>query len=338
MQTKEKFVDTTIDSCCSPVNDVVVYTYATHSQDLFPVLRESAQRYGYRLKVLGWGEKWRGYCAKLLQVREKLRKEHPDTLVLCVDAFDVFLCRPASELRAEFEASGHKFVIGAHRPATNDTVHRMRFNEKNDDEAGPYKFLCAGTWLARAKDALHILSQFEQLEPGMDDQEMFIALRQKMGPQQIALDKDFRFFATLSPTLPFWSIDPRDQIVVQKDSKTGLPRLYSKLKRTQPFVVHGPAQVNLKPLVSEFEFETKTEPVSASFLAEKFIYHASSTATIFCKELFACALVLALVSFVVWRIFRRKQTHPKNQSNSSLLAKVRSVHDDNNNLVSAAIA
>lgn len=292
------------NSQTSNVQDVVVYTYATHSQDLFPVLCESAKRYGYKLKVVGWGQQWSGYCAKLLEMRDKLRDEDPDTLVLCVDAFDVFLCRPAQELRAEFEASGHKFVVGAHRP-TNETLYRLRFNDEENVD-GPYKFLCAGTWLARAANALHILSQFKRLEPGMDDQEMFIALRRKMGPNQIALDKDFRFFATLSPSFPFWTVDERDQIVVKTDSATGLPRLYSRLKKTEPFVVHGPGQSDLTPLLAQFDFQSQAKPATLGFVAEKALYHASVVARIWAIEIVAGLLVLALASFVLWQLARRK--------------------------------
>jgi len=319
-----------MDNSASPVDElpqepgIVVYTYATHSQGMMPILRESAQRYGYRLKVVGFGQKWRGYCAKLLEMQKCIQKEDDDTLVMCVDAFDVFLCRPARELREAFVASGHTFLIGAHRAPVTEALHKLRFGEfdavssangsNRDKDAGPYKFLCAGTWMARAADARAILAHFDQLEADMDDQEMFIALRRRLGENKITLDRQFQFFATLSPSLPTWSVDTRDQIAVLRDRDTNLPLLYSGLTKSQPFVVHGPGHTDLSQLVAKFDFDGTCEPVKRSFIAKKVFYQTAQTVGNWALELFAVAFLLAIVALVTWHLNKKNLSSTVPQS------------------------
>jgi hypothetical protein len=81
-----------------------VYTVATHSQHLFPFLKESARRFGHSLTVLGWGEQYRDHVWKDDLMCEALEHIDPEEVVCFVDGFDSLLCSTPDELRTAYEA------------------------------------------------------------------------------------------------------------------------------------------------------------------------------------------------------------------------------------------
>lgn len=82
-----------------------VVTLATHDSGYLQALKESCDRYGYDLKVLGWGEKWEGFVMRANLYKEYLKEIPPDEYVVCCDAYDVLALRPAEELLQEIKGS-----------------------------------------------------------------------------------------------------------------------------------------------------------------------------------------------------------------------------------------
>lgn len=80
-----------------------VITLATHDSGYLTALKESCRKYGYDLKVLGWGQKWEGFVMRANLYKEYLKELPPDEYVVCCDAYDVLALRPADELLKEIK-------------------------------------------------------------------------------------------------------------------------------------------------------------------------------------------------------------------------------------------
>lgn len=71
---------------------------ATKSEGYFPYLKKSCDRYGVKLTVLGWGQKFTGFRDKINWTKEFVSKCDPDDLILVIDAYDIIFVRDPTEL------------------------------------------------------------------------------------------------------------------------------------------------------------------------------------------------------------------------------------------------
>ncbi|GAW80363.1 hypothetical protein, conserved [Plasmodium gonderi] len=73
-----------------------VLTFATHEQGYFRTLQESCKSLNIDLQILGMGNKWEGFIAKLIKVKEYLKSCNDKDIILFVDGFDTFFVQPAN--------------------------------------------------------------------------------------------------------------------------------------------------------------------------------------------------------------------------------------------------
>lgn len=95
-------------------------TVATSSQGYFPVLKQSCQRFGIDLDILGWGSKWEGFAMKFKLMRDYLDGlADPYELVCFIDAFDIIILNPLSQLESQYEKlcpQRDKILVAAEYP------------------------------------------------------------------------------------------------------------------------------------------------------------------------------------------------------------------------------
>lgn len=60
-----------------------IVTYVTHSEGKFEELINN--KYGVKIDVLGWGQKWNGYRDKSIGIIEYLKNTHDDEIVIYLD-------------------------------------------------------------------------------------------------------------------------------------------------------------------------------------------------------------------------------------------------------------
>ena len=298
---------------------VVVLTYATHSQGYFEALRESCRRFGYDLRILGLGEKWRGYGRKFTAVIEELSSLAPDQLVMFVDAFDVFMCGPASDAIKGFQKAGSPpMLVGASRSMLlGDAFQRQLFQDTHESPQctdSPYSMLCSGTFMCTAANGHRLLSSLLPIDEAADDQILLASLRNKHGDATIKLDCHFFVFATLMPPFLHMAVPEKDEIsIVDKD---GALRVYSGVTKTYPCVVHGPANAVLSPIINAMKLTTPTdvETTPVLYLAKKVCYHAGNVLWQFAYLLLALALLIILLLYVlIVYLHQRKRLHEPNQ-------------------------
>ena len=80
-------------------------TIATHSERYFPILKESANRNGINLTVLGWGQEYTGHYMKddiMLKYLESLPADE-NPLIVFIDGFDSIILSNAEEFDRKWE-------------------------------------------------------------------------------------------------------------------------------------------------------------------------------------------------------------------------------------------
>ena len=77
-------------------------TVATHSERYYPYLKLSAERYGFDLVTLGWGEKWKGFGWRFELMKKYLMSLTDDEVVCFVDGYDVIILQDMKTLENKF--------------------------------------------------------------------------------------------------------------------------------------------------------------------------------------------------------------------------------------------
>ena len=100
-----------------------VFSVATHNEGYLDALRESCDRYNFKLNLIGWGEQWQGWMWRLKETIAALQT-HADTmgdddLVCVVDGYDVLMMEDADELQrryVEITQGGKQVVFAVDNP------------------------------------------------------------------------------------------------------------------------------------------------------------------------------------------------------------------------------
>ena len=107
-----------------------IITVATSSELYFPYLVDSCKKNGIPLTVLGYGEKWTGFCFKFDKMIQYLKKLDPNDVVCFIDGYDVICVRNLNEITDVFlqlkKRTNCKIII-----AENKTIRNNLFNYLN---------------------------------------------------------------------------------------------------------------------------------------------------------------------------------------------------------------
>lgn len=207
-------------------------TVATHSEGYFPWLLQSCERFGAKLDILGWGEKWKGFAWRLTLMIKYLEKLNPNEVVCFVDGFDVILLKPLDDLEARFlhVKKDHDFKIAVSLEIPILQVQQWTANltfGKCQSE-----FINAGAYIGYAGDLLEVIHGIYKINPqfNADDQQMLLSYCRN-DPKQMYIDKDRNMFLTLVYSFK----DISEHIQPYADN--------------EPCIYHGAANTNMNNLI-----------------------------------------------------------------------------------------
>ena len=88
-----------------------IITYATHNEGLYDELVNN--RYGVKIKVLGWGDKWISFMEKVRICNEYVRKLDDNDIVMILDGFDTKVNKEVNkdDIIKFMENSGKKVIF-----------------------------------------------------------------------------------------------------------------------------------------------------------------------------------------------------------------------------------
>jgi hypothetical protein len=84
------------------MNKIYYLTYATHSERLFDLLKESANRNNINLNIIGFGEKWFGWKNRAQQILNHIKKLDNQQVICHIDGFDSIILGSDNELYEKF--------------------------------------------------------------------------------------------------------------------------------------------------------------------------------------------------------------------------------------------
>jgi hypothetical protein len=177
-------------------------TVATHSDGYFPWLLKSCKRFNADLRVLGWGEKWKGFTWRLYLMIKYLKTLPHDEIVCFIDGYDVILLKSLDELEQKYikihNETSCKIAVAHEQLAS--TLHKV---------ATIYTFgtckqhnVNAGTYIGYVGDVLDVLSDMYKANPTFDsdDQQLLINYC-KNNPNAFYIDTEHILFFTLVNSL-----------------------------------------------------------------------------------------------------------------------------------------
>lgn len=316
---------------------IVVLTYATHDQGYFECLKQSCEKWGYDLRVLGWRQQWKGYGSKLQAALKALKGLPEHQLTMFVDAFDVFMCGPADEVADAYEIAGSPtLLVGASRGLVGaEQMQRSRYDEwltkPTRCSDSPYTLLCSGTYLCKAGDGARLIDSLSFSEV-TDDQSLMVALRSKHGDDVVRLDCTFQVFATLMPSTFGGEVRTDDRIkIVPRDNIGASPhterageskyalRLHSGVTNSFPLVVHGPANANLSPLLQQLGYEKHGVGTPFLYKVKKIAYHTQELAQQnMIIVAIASSLLLLLIVAIVSAVRHARSSRPTLKQDASI--------------------
>lgn len=171
---------------------MIVLSVATHEERMFKIFKESCARNNVELRVLGFGQKWKGFAWRWELILEALEGVDDKEIVLVTDAFDTLILQTEKEITSRFLEFQTEIVFGAHRVSKNIFVkyYCMKTFGCNTDVC-----LNGGTYIGYA-GAIKNLIQDLEFEPSSDDQRVINLYHNRVKALDYDIDHKLFYFAT----------------------------------------------------------------------------------------------------------------------------------------------
>ena len=167
-----------------------IYTYTTHNTGYFNKLINN--KFGIKINVVGFGEKWKGFIHKLKRLLEEIKKEDPDTVIFIIDGFDTIINKdPDIAYNIYKEKFDGKIVISYDQ--LNDNVFCRYFNKKVFLNKCPIN---AGMIVGKTKDLMNLyieVIKYAKFKNETDDQRIFNIFK-----SSFVIDKNNEIFRNLN--------------------------------------------------------------------------------------------------------------------------------------------
>src|SRR5271170_3341115 len=92
-----------------------ILTIATKNEGYLDLLIHTAEKFGYKIKVHGWGMPWRGLAWKLELYISELEKMDGDEPIVCVDGYDVIVVGSSEEMKTKFLRMNTAIIFSGQR-------------------------------------------------------------------------------------------------------------------------------------------------------------------------------------------------------------------------------
>ena len=219
----------------------VVYASHRGSDDRFCRTVESAARHNITLNILGWGVAWGGLYQKLEATLQFCESQPPNDIVLFTDAFDVMFLKTSEEILEDYIAMETDILFGAEcgcwPHVTRDGGRECL--ERYPASPTPYRYLNSGTWMARARAIVRVLTALKNrsgegfAKSETNDQEL-VADMFLEGGWGINLDYNSKIFMSMHSTHdpPLAVCEP------MKDIRVDSGKITNTRTGTSPAVLH----------------------------------------------------------------------------------------------------
>ena len=246
-----------------------IFTIATKSEGYFDLLRQTANRWGYDLHVLGWQQTWKGFAWKIELYIAALMKLPPDEPVICVDGYDVVTIGPPAEMHKKFKETNHRIVFSGQRYFPNQkriqkladqtmSLNLSKISDKKEDNSKDYSRPCMGLLIGYAGDLLLLFKKLMETErsKSINDDQTLLNIYYRSFPDSIHLDDKCMMFQNLWRTREgiygkISSNDKDSEIEVIYDKVIESKRVRNKQYQTTACFLHAPFNLDMELLLNE---------------------------------------------------------------------------------------
>jgi hypothetical protein len=174
-----------------------VVTVATHSDGYLDALRTGCERMQLPIHFLGMGEDWLGFGWRIKKLKEHIDGLPAETIVICVDAFDVVpITRSAEDLKSKYLQFKKPIVFGVDGEADNP-IHQWGHDVIFGTHRGVT--LNGGTYMGRADKlrTLFTIWMSGEIKDEVDDQKILnkaFRVHDAWFHENVGLDRDGLIF------------------------------------------------------------------------------------------------------------------------------------------------
>jgi hypothetical protein len=186
------------------ISKLYIVTVATESTCYFPYLKESVEKNGGELIVLGFGEKWKGFTWKYSLLLDKLKEFNKNDIVCFVDGYDVICTRNLESLKNDFikihKRENCKIIVGHSKVIVNNFIEKLKklhgdiyFGKCNNIN------LNSGTYIGYVKDVYSIIkSVYEIKNSDTEDDQILLTSYCNKNKNDLYIDIHNELFLTFA--------------------------------------------------------------------------------------------------------------------------------------------
>jgi hypothetical protein len=230
-------------------------TIATKNERYYPYLKLSAERNGYELVTLGWGEKWQGFVWKFEIMKEYLRSLNENEIVCFVDGYDVIILQDVNVLEKNFNditfGDKSKIVLALEKETDSYLGNLITstwtnfFSYKCNN-----KLINSGTYIGYSSTLLDtfnsICKEFE-CKHDSDDQVLLQKYCAKRSDRFI-FDTESNLFLTMPDLMKPISSNTNDIVIENK--------ILTFKVNIKPCIFHAPAFTDIDDLIKDLGYDT----------------------------------------------------------------------------------
>jgi len=277
-------------------------TVATKNERYYPYLKLSAQRNGYELVTLGWGEKWQGFVWKFELMKEYLRSLNQDEIVCFVDGYDVIILQDVNVLEKNFNditnGDKSKIVLAIEKDTDSylgnlitSTWTNFIFYKCNN------KLINSGTYIGYSSTLLDtIISICKEFECKHDsDDQLLLQQYCAKRSDRFIFDTESNLFLTMPDLMKPISSNTNDIVIENK--------ILTFQNNIKPCIFHAPAYTDIDDLIKDLGYDTTIFKARN----ESKLNYQLGFAKHFIKELFFryWIYIIAIVFIIVYVILNR---------------------------------
>ena len=291
--------------------NVYLITVATHSEGYYKALKEGAERGGFELITLGWGEKWKGFTWKFVLVKEILKKLNPNDIVIFIDAFDVLCVDSKENVLRKFLDMNTGILLG--RDQTN--IRKSMLTDIRKKEFGLCKgyVINSGAYMGYVKYMKMLFDSIDTSNPKLDDQILLINFCNKNKDfidKYVKIDtKGDIFFncgcdSTSSLIKGLFSNTTKCNIGLKIDKE----QITNPQNKNSPSFIHGVGRINLDEYCKAMDYSTFENRKTS--MIEWMVKNYGSAQKVLCFIIIV--IVLFFIVFIKYCINKNKNKRKDN--------------------------
>ena len=268
---------------------IYLVTVATESTGYYPILVESAKKNGFNLVVLGYNEIWKGFSWKIILMKDFLERIDEKSIVIFVDAYDVFVNNNVDILLQRFKEEDAEILLSIDNLSNINMIHTYLYKKifKPFTLYEEQYNLNSGLYMGYAYALKEMLFNIcDNCENHMDDQVLFRNLCTKnefLSKYRIKFNTNRNIFNNC-----FGDVFDGNKVNIPKDESS--------------VFVHAPGNGNMDTIIQNqgYDFELKKE--------RNYIYCLIKNYSLFFIE--EIILVIIIIVFLIYLI-RNLILHPQ---------------------------